>query len=541
MKRNVKRYITYIGLLFVLAMLVCGCRDAAEQEGNVADVTGHPGVTEPETERVEENKENSEEECKEEVTPELTSTPMPTSTPMSTSTPTPVITDPYDRKFWTGKYAADTELLLTKEQIKEQNEKNYRATGTKLVMLSECTGYTAGKVLEMIEEYSLPSRKYFDNKEFKETEKENLLQERNLSVLRENKAREIVPECGILIANTDVRSFPTKKRLTSEVQGRFDYLQETRLLIGEPVVVLHRSVDEEWCFVQAENYCGWVNAAAIAYCTRDVLCVVTEALAAVENNRIAVVTKSGNYRIGEQQVYLRMGTRLLCGDADVCDTKSGRTTEGQDVMQKPSDAQTGEIVTVRMPRKDTSGRLAWEAASVSSVDASGELCFASGYLPYTRANIVQLAVRLLGAPYAWGDAPSFGADVAEAGDNGMDCSSTVSAVFRCFGFVLPRNTGTQRKMDCEKQEMSTLGVGQRQAVLDSLQGGELLYTSGHVMLYLGKADGEYYVLHNTSTESRDDGGKDEFYRCVITTMGLGKKGQTILERLIQMNGLFPID
>jgi len=543
MKQNLKRYIPYIALLCMTAVLLCGCTKRAEQDGPFTEGTGQPGdmIDTEKAEYDEGSREDIEEEREENVTP----TSMPTSTPtpipsfapqpteLPTSTPTPVITDPYDGRFWTGNYAEDTELLLTKAQIKEQNEKNYRAVGTKLTVLSEHTVYTAGEILEMIEEYSLPSRKYFDNREFVASEKESLLQERNLPELRENTAREIVPDYGILISNTDVRSFPTKKRLTSEAQGRFDYLQETRLLIGEPVLVLHRSKDGAWCFVQAENYCGWIRETAIAYCTKEELRTVADAMADVENGRIVVVTKNGNYRIGEREVYLRMGTRLPGCDADLNIVQPG--------LIESTAGKANGTVGVKLPGRDEEARLVWEEASVSSTDASGEICFVNGYLPYTRANIMQMAVRLLGAPYAWGDAPSFGADVADAGDNGMDCSSTVAAVFRCFGFTLARNTGTQRKMDCEKQEMSALGIGQRQEMLDSLQGGELLYTSGHVMVYLGKAGGEYYVLHNTSTESRDDGGKDEFYRCVITTMGLGKTNQTILERLIQMNALFPID
>jgi len=523
MKLNLKRYIiTYIGLLCMLAVFLCGCEKRTKQEKSLTEVTGQPGVTaqlptstfEPSPTLVPQPTE----------VPTSTPSPSPTfvvqPTEMPTGTPTPLITDPYDERFWMGKYAEDTGLLLTKEQIKEQNEKNYRAEGTKLAVLSERTVYTADEVLGMIEAYSLPSRKYFDNKEFGAAEKETLLQERNLSALRENTAREIQPEYGILISNTDVRSFPTEKRLTSEVQGRFDYLQETRLAIGEGVLVLHRSKDGGWCFVQAENYCGWIRETAIAYCTADELCNVTEAMAAVDSNRIVVVTKSGKYRIGEESAFLRMGTRFLSGSTDQYD-------EG--------------TVKLKFPRRGATGQLVWEEVSVNCMDAEGSECFVNGYLPYNRANIMQLAVRLLGTPYAWGDAPSFGVDVAEAGDNGMDCSSTVSAVFRCFGFVLPRNTGTQRKMDCAKQELASFGIVQRQEMLNRLQGGELLYTSGHVMLYLGKTDSEYYVLHNTSTESRDDGGKDEFYRCVITTMGLGKTGQTILERLIQWNALFPID
>ena len=542
MKQNPRRYISHIVLLCILAVLFCACAKQTEYGEPFTEVTGQPTVTEPGiSAALEDNKPTDVTvDAPEKADEKEESAPTPTGVP--TGTPAPIITDPYDGRFWTGKYAEDTALLLTKAQIAEQNEKNFSATGTKLVTLSKRTVYTAGEILEMIEAYSLPSRKYFDNREFGASEKERLQQERNLSVLRENPAGEIIPEYGILISNTDMRSFPTELRLTSQVQGRFDYLQETRLLIGEPVLVLHRSRDGAWCFVQAENYYGWIKESSVAYCSKDELCAVTDAIASMESNRIAVVTKNANYRIGERDIYLRMGTRLLCSDAGMQEEESGQTEVGKEAALCPSEnIRVEDRVTIRVPCRDASGNLVWEEASVSSMDADGERCFVRGYLPYTRANIMQLAVRLLGTPYAWGDAPSFGMDVREAGDNGMDCSSTVSAVFRCFGFVLPRNTGTQRKMDCAKQELSELGTKQRQEALDSLRGGELLYTSGHVMLYLGKTDGEYYVLHNTSTESRDDGGKDEFYRCVITTLQLGKAGQTILERLLQRNALFPID
>ncbi len=545
MNRKPIRYIVYIALFCLWTVVFCGCTDRMElPEELPMEVTGQPTVTEPGTSgTLEDNKSadvitNVSEESEEEET-----APIPSPTELPTSTPTPVITDPYDGRFWTGKYGEDTAVLLTKEQIAEQNEKNYRAAGTKLTALPEHTEYTAGEVLGMIEAYSLPSRKYFDNQEFGASEKARLQQERNLSALQDSPARKIIPECGILISNTDVRSFPTELRLTSQVQGRFDYLQETRLLIGEPVLVLHHSRDGAWCFVQAENYCGWIRDASVAYCTKDELYTVTDAMASVESNRIAVVVKNGNYRLGEREVYLRMGTRLLCRDAYMQDEKSGQaeTADKETALYRSENTRSEGRVTIQVPRRDEDGKLVWEEASVSSTDADGEVCFVHGYLPYTRANVVQLAVRLLETPYAWGDAPSFGEEVTKVGDNGMDCSSTVAAVFRCFGLVLPRNTGTQRKMDCEKMELSGMGVEKRRDMLDGLQGGELLYTSGHVMLYLGKTDGEYYVLHNTSTESRNDGGSDEFYCCVITTMGLGKTGQTILERLIQMNALFPID
>ena len=516
LKLRQRKILIYL-ILLCACMLFCACgKDASEakpQENAAAAAT--PTLSAP-TEPTESPVPTEPAEAAVTPTATPTATSVPTGTPMPTATPTPVITDPYDGRYWTGMYAEDKTVLMTKEEIQEQNDRNYRISGTKLVKLTEVTEYSAADIVAMIEAYSLPSRKYYDNREISSRDKENLLQARNLSALRTAGSKKTEPEYGILTENTDLRSFPTDKRMTSQVQGRFDYLQETRLLIGEAVLVLHRSADGTWCFVQAENYCGWIREKAVAYCTRDEFCSVAEAMADAENGAVVVVTKNGSYSAANRTIYLRMGTRL-CGTVD------------------------GGVAYVQLPKRDAEGGLVWEHISLSCADETGTDCFAAGYLPYTRENVMRLAVRLLDAPYAWGDAPSFGADAAEVGDNGMDCSSTVLSIFRCFGFALPRNTGTQRKMDCVKTDLSGLGLQERREVLDGLQGGELLYTSGHVMLYLGQAGGEYYILHNTSTEDRDDGKKDEFYRCVITTTGLGKTGQTITERLIQMNALLPID
>ncbi len=515
-----KRYF-YI-LIFCMAGLIClGCTERSE-----VPKTELPSVTNSVTEAPGDNPTPTSTPVLTDAptdtpvptdTPAPTDAPVPTNTPTPTSVPTPLATDPCDGRFWTGYYAGEETILMTGAQIRAWNEKNERIGATKLVQMTQVGGYTALDVSRLIEGYSLPSRKVFDNHEITAADKESLLQARNLSVLQNTGAAIANVRYGILVSNTDLRSFPTEKRLTSEVQGRFDYLQETRLLMSEPVLVLHESADGDWCFVQAQNYCGWIREKDIAYCTKESFGELADTFADVDSVRVAVVTKNGQYRLGDSELYLRMGTRLLCDSAE------------------------GDRLKLKLPCRGTAGALEWKDVSVSCTDIDGVTCFSAGYLPYTRANVMMLAERLLGTPYAWGDALSFGADPAEHGDNGMDCSSTVSAVFRCFGFVMPRNTGTQRMLDCEKRELSGLSVAGRKEVLDGLQGGELLYTSGHVMLYLGKVNGEYYILHNTSTESRDDGGTDAFYRCLITTTGLGRSGQTILERLIQMNALFPID
>ncbi|WP_399387467.1 NlpC/P60 family protein [Thermoanaerobacterium sp. CMT5567-10] len=77
---------------------------------------------------------------------------------------------------------------------------------------------------------------------------------------------------------------------------------------------------------------------------------------------------------------------------------------------------------VKLPTKDVNGNLVFKDALVSTLQDINR-----GYLPYTRANILRQAFKLLGDRYGWGD--SF---------NGRDCSSFIMYVYKTFGFRLPK-------------------------------------------------------------------------------------------------------
>lgn len=49
-----------------------------------------------------------------------------------------------------------------------------------------------------------------------------------------------------------------------------------------------------------------------------------------------------------------------------------------------------------------------------------------------------------------------------------------------------------------------------------------------------KYEGEYFVLHNTTTEFLSDGTEKSYYRCVISPMSLGKRGNTMMEQLLEV-------
>ena len=132
MERSLRRYIVYIGLIGVWAVLLCGCGKQTEQVPPFSDMSGMQGevMTGTDVPAVPSEVPSNINAGTPTSTPVATNNPAvtPTSTPVPTNspTPTPVITDPYDGRFWTGKFAEDTELLLTKRQIREQNEKDYQ-------------------------------------------------------------------------------------------------------------------------------------------------------------------------------------------------------------------------------------------------------------------------------------------------------------------------------------------------------------------------------------------------------------------------------
>jgi len=441
------------------------------------------------------------------MTPTPTLTPTPTPEPTATVTPTKTV-NPLEGELWRELYKEDTKNRMTLSEISSLNEHNFRAKGTSLVKLSELEQMKASNVMQMIESYSFPKKKYYGNEVISEKTKTAILKLRNLDVLPKQGNAEL--KFGVLVQNAELRSFPAEKPLTSVPNGRYDYLQETVLHLNEAVVVLHTSADGAWCFVQGENYYGWIREETIAYCEKETMQKHYEALLDTENKNILLVTKNVKYRPEADVEYpLRMGTKLFC------ETK-----------------ENGECLA-SVPVRDGDKQLQTKQYPIS-LEEKSEASFHCGYLPYTTSNVVTLATGLLDTPYAWGDSLPYKEYYSYSSETGMDCSSTVAAVYRCLGFVVPRNTGTQRASVWTGETVSNYKIKQKKEMLEQLQAGALLYSPGHVMLYLGSYEGEYYVLHNTTTEFLSDGTEKSYYGCVISPMSLGKKGNIILEQISEV-------
>ena len=146
---------------------------------------------------------------------------------------------------------------------------------------------------------------------------------------------------------------------------------------------------------------------------------------------------------------------------------------------------------VDLPIRQPDGKLAFSPALIQrNVDTQDT------YLPLTEANIIRQAFKFLGERYGWGH-----------DYDGRDCSGFVSDVYRSMGVQMPRNTSKQ----AISPGLTHQAFGDKDShdarlkAAMALQVGDLVYIPGHVMMVIGKLDGEPYVIHDTGGMAYRDG------------------------------------
>jgi len=290
---------------------------------------------------------------------------------------------------------------------------------------------------------------------------------------------------AVTVRNTNLRALPTMRphfhdpALAGEGYP-FDNLQETALWAGTPALVHHRSADGAWVLAETPLGIGWAPAA-------DVPGVDDALVRAWRSSPWAAVVK----------------------DRTVLREPAGRARFATHI---------GAVFPL-------AGRAKGKLELLAAVDAGGgragvarcevdEDAAATMPLPITPAAVAAVGNRILGQPYGWGGL--YG---------NRDCSATTRDLMVPFGLFLPRNSGDQarcgRYVDlggAEGRRLEELVVARARPWIT------LLWTPGHVMLYVGSRDGRPAVLHSPwGVPVRRDGraGRHVIGRCVITTLSPG--------------------
>jgi cell wall-associated NlpC family hydrolase len=277
---------------------------------------------------------------------------------------------------------------------------------------------------------------------------------------------------GLVVRRAALRTFPTTLRVFStRGDTDIDRFQESAEFPGTPVVIAHASRDGAWLFVVSPRYAAWMEKDAVAegpaaqvfgYVDKAPYRVITAA------NARTVYTRE---QPALSQLGLDMGVRVPLA--------SGWPADKPVNGQHPYTAHV-----IELPLRAADGTLRFAPALLQkNVDSVAD------YLPLTPANLIHQAFRFLGERYGWGHAY-----------DARDCSGFVAEVYRSMGVLLPRNTRDQSVSPA--LDKRTFGPADdpatRRVAARALEVGDLVYIPGHVMLVIGRIDGEPYVIHDTT-------------------------------------------
>jgi hypothetical protein len=308
----------------------------------------------------------------------------------------------------------------------------------------------------------------------------------NLAALPEK----VIPRWGVTVRRTSIRSFPTtQESLTAPDPDGFDLFQETEADIWTPLVILHRSRNGQWAFVQIYHYNGWMKLKDVAIADNK------EALFGFLNQPEFLVAtgswvESQITENGLPKIRFMMGTRIPLVPRERIPRELFR-----------HNPQGNYVVWV--PARDAKGLFRPVMAYIST-----QADVHPGYLPYTRRNLLKQVFKMLGERYSWGG--TF---------EGRDCSRLLVDTYRTVGIMLPRNASEQMKVGLDRFENN---VGR---CFDRLQPGAGLYMPGHAMLFIGNHDGKSYMIHSTAAYRNIPGEEIRPVRgVVVTDMSVLKEG-----------------
>lgn len=372
-------------------------------------------------------------------------------------------------KYWVNKLTDADQTIMSKDEINQFNQRITEKLPEVSFNLSNLPDSFSKEELSKIISTEIPeSTSYVDDKKLSSSYWNSLVKETNKGGIKETN----YVKYGIVIKRTNMKVLPTEDIVSDDpTDPSFDQLQNTAVLVNEPIVILHNSLNGKWIYGYIQNCWGWVLKSDIAICKDKQTWLNNqqfESFIVVTGNKIRLDKNPFSKETSELE--LSMGTILeLAKEEELPNSFDGRTLY--------------DTYIVKIPTKDKMGMLKYKFEHIAiSQDVN------VGFLEYTRANILKQAFKMNGDRYGWGGML-----------NSRDCSSFIIDIYRSFGFKFPRNSESQAKLPCKTQDFTGVGIEDKARMLDNLLPGATLHFPGHVMMYLGKDNGNYYVISALGT------------------------------------------
>ncbi len=335
----------------------------------------------------------------------------------------------------------DNKILKSYEEIKVLNKEILKKSES-MYNLDEIKSIKKDEILKLINSYKLPTLpKYTGNGKVSENDTKEILNNLNLNNIKD--LDEI--NHGLIVKRANLRSFPSDIHFYEKsTLDNFDMLQESELLVGSHVLILHESLDKKWNFVISPTYAGWVKKDNIGLLKKEDMNFFL-------NSKDFVVITDKSVTLKDKVLDMSVKLPYL-----------GIKSDGYEIA---------------LPKKDKDDYVSYDKVTISRDKAH------IGYLDYTKRNVIIQAFKYENTPYSWSGM-----------DRNVDCSSYISNVYRTFGLEFPRNTSQQSK---SIGTITSLKGKSNQEKLKLIENKEptLLFQSGHVMLYLGTIENKHYIIH----------------------------------------------
>lgn len=312
----------------------------------------------------------------------------------------------------------------------------------------------------------LYSRDFYDGRNaiYNESMRQEIVDKMNVNGIPDVITRRF----GIIVNHANVRFYPTSVPGYSDTKWELDFFQATGICLGNPVTVLHQSVDGDFFYVESPIARGWISVKDIALADRESIRKLTEE----KNFLMATGDKIPVY--GDSS--FRNFARYFYFSATMPLIRHDRTA-----------------YSVKMPFRKPDGSLGISNGYVKP-DADVNI----GYLPYTKRNVITQFFKLLNKPYGWGDQ-----------DNKRSCAGTQRVLIACFGIKTGRHPSFLLSASDHQTyinpglstEDKTKEVSKIEPIVT------LAGTPGHIVLYLGKAhNGKLYFMHQAGWGYEDENG-----------------------------------
>ena len=418
-----------------------------------------------------------------------------------------------DPAFWTKDMEDPDRVLATPEEIARINAEALATPGSNMHDLKGLPETFDGvSRCESLKRGAEADAAHYIGWTWDETGKK--LEQQDFDVIIANcadpNAEESMPlRYGVAVNRTVLLCFPTEHQILDDPADLdFDYQPLVGIRVNEPVAVFTTSADGAYYQVFTSSCSGWARAEDIAIC-RD------------REEWLSAWDIPGEKRL------VFWGDKLYTDDSRTASGTACRLLTMGTVLERMDISDPDELVANRLPIHNYAVYL-----PIRNEDGSYGKCpalinarekLSEDYLPLTGANLAKTALASLGDAYGWG-----------GGLNNEDCTSLNRTVFCCFGLDLPRNENWQLPLSMPKAtELEGLSTEEKEALLDGLPLGTILNFPGHQMMYLGKAEGAYYVVSTVSSIISPYSGKRQRTRQVqINTLDIKRaNGRTWMQAL----------